>query len=67
MSKVKLPAIYISRYFNEVKTELKKVSWPSKNDTVQMTLLVISVSAIVSFYLGGVDYLFTKVMSMLLN
>ena len=67
MSKVKLPAIAISKYFNEVKTELGKVSWPNRKETVQMTILVISVSTIVSLYLGGVDYLFTRIMSMLLN
>ena len=45
-------------YLKEVRTELTKVSWPSRATTVNMTLLVVAVSAILGLYLGVVDYVF---------
>lgn len=67
MSMAKLPKLPVSNYFKEVRIELKKVSWPSKQETFQMTLLVICVSTIVAIYLGGIDYLFTQFMSMIIK
>lgn len=57
----------IFRYLSEVTTELKKVSWPSKEATTQMTILVIAVSTLVAVYLGGLDYLFTQMMGVLIK
>ncbi len=57
----------IVRYFSEVTTELQKVSWPSKEATIQMTILVITVSTLVALYLGGLDYLFTQLMGLLIK
>jgi len=45
-------------YLKEVRAELTKVSWPSRATTVNMTLLVVAVSAILGLYLGVVDYIF---------
>lgn len=36
-----------------------KVVWPSRKQTVQYTIEVIVVSAIVAIFLGGVDYILT--------
>lgn len=46
-------------YFKEAKSELKKVIWPSKEQTVNHTLLVIGISLAVAIFLGALDYLFT--------
>ena len=48
------------RYLREVKTELFKVVWPSRQETVKMTVIVIIFSLIVAVYLGGIDYFLTK-------
>ncbi len=62
-----LSKLALSKYINETVTELKKVSWPSREDTIQMTVLVIGVSAIVAGYLGGLDYVFTQLMKLFLG
>lgn len=67
MSMAKIPQLPINKYFKEVTLELRKVSWPNKQETFEMTLLVIVVSTIVALYLGGIDYLFTQLMSYLLK
>jgi len=40
--------------------ELKKVSWPTKKETVRLTLIVIGVSLIIGLYIGIIDILLTK-------
>jgi len=59
---ISLPKISGSpiEFFKEVKKELKKVSWPSREEVVKMTLIVIGVSAIVSLFISGLDFIFTK-------
>lgn len=54
-------------FFKEVSTELKKVSWPTKEETIKLTLVVISVSALVAVYVGGLDFIFTKIIEYILN
>lgn len=40
----------------ETKVELQKVIWPSKQETVKLTAIVIFVTIIVGFFVVGVDY-----------
>lgn len=49
---------YIDRalqFLREVKVELKKVTWPSRKQTVGSTVVVIVLVMIISFFLGAVD------------
>lgn len=55
------------KYFTQVKQELHKVTWPSREHTVQMTSIVIIVSLITGVYLGGLDFAFTRLMSLLIR
>lgn len=52
-------------FLKEVKAELDKVIWPTKEQTIQLTILVIVVSIIIGVYVGGLDFLFTSVMNTL--
>lgn len=49
----------LSQYLKEVRIELGKVNWPSREQTTQYTLLVIGVSFAVAVFLGGLDYIFS--------
>jgi len=40
--------------------ELKKVSWPSRNETIRLTTVVIIISLIIGVYVGIIDVLLTK-------
>ncbi|MCX6583463.1 MAG: preprotein translocase subunit SecE [Candidatus Aminicenantes bacterium] len=48
----------IGSYLNEVKGELKKVTWPTKNDLQKTTVAVIVISIIFGIYLQVVDFSF---------
>lgn len=45
-------------YIKEVRAEMKHVSWPTRNQTVVYTIVVVAVSFITAFYLGAWDYVF---------
>ncbi|KKP47940.1 MAG: Preprotein translocase, SecE subunit [Candidatus Woesebacteria bacterium GW2011_GWA1_33_30] len=50
----------IFSYFSEVLIELKKVSWPKRNEVIQLLSLVLVISAIVAIFIGIVDFGLTK-------
>lgn len=50
-------------YFKEVREELARVSWPRKSEVAKLTATVIILSAVVGVYLGGLDILFTKMIT----
>lgn len=54
-------------FFNEVKEELVKVTWPSREQTTRYTILVIIVAAAVGLFLGGLDYILTAITAFFLN
>ena len=43
------------QFLREVKTELKKVTWPSRKDTLSGTLVVLVAVFIIAVFLGIVD------------
>jgi preprotein translocase subunit SecE len=53
----------IITFFQEVKTEIKKVNWPTKKETIMYTLIVIAISIVVAIYLGGLDFIFTTILN----
>lgn len=46
-------------YIKESIAEMKKVTWPTKKETSNYTLLVIGISIGMAIFLGILDYLFT--------
>lgn len=57
----------ILNFFNEVKDELEKVAWPSQEQTIRYTVLVILVAVVVGLFLGGLDYILTAVTALILK
>lgn len=57
----------IFAFLNEVKDELGKVAWPSREQTVRYTILVVIVAVAVGLFLGGLDYILTAITAVLLK
>jgi len=57
----------IIKFLKEVRQELKKVTWPSREDTVKHTLTVIGISVAVALFLGGLDLLFVFLLNKLIG
>lgn len=56
----------LTTYLKEVRVELGKVNWPSREQTTQYTLLVIGVSFAIAIFLGGLDYIFSWLLNKLI-
>jgi len=53
-------------FFDEVKTELGKVTWPTRKETIGTTWVVVVIIVLISFYLGACDVILTKLMRLIL-
>lgn len=54
------------KYLNEVSEEVKKVSWPSRQQTLDMTVLVVGVSLLIGIYIGALDFMFQELLAKVL-
>ena len=45
----------IKKYFKDLKSEIKKVVWPSKKQVINNTGIVLTVMVIVGLFLAGID------------
>ena len=49
----------IVNFFKEVKAELDKIVWPTREQTIRYSILVIIVAVASGVFLGGLDYVLT--------
>ena len=50
---------------NQVRTEARKIVWPTGRETVQTTILVLIMTTILAFFFLGVDTVFNAIVSWL--
>jgi len=55
----------ITRFFRDVRSEMKSVTWPSKDDLKEGTIVVVVMSSIVAIFLSIVDFGFNKIIGLL--
>lgn len=56
----------VTEYINNSYKEMKKVVWPTKQEVVQHTAMVILFSLAVAAFLGGVDYVLNLIVSQII-
>ena len=47
----------------EVISELRKVTWPSREEAIRLSFMVLVVSAAIGIFLGAVDYVFNIIVT----
>ncbi len=57
----------IAKYFFESRDELSKVVWPTRDQVIQLSLLVIGISLAMAAYFGLTDLLLSKGLDSLLG
>jgi preprotein translocase subunit SecE len=55
----------IQRYFGETVGELRKVTWPTRKEATNLTVIVPAVTIITGLYLGLMDYVFSQFFALL--
>lgn len=54
-------------FLKEARTELGKVVWPKRAETVKLTTIVIGISVAVGLFIGLLDILFTKLAELIVK
>jgi len=62
-----MPQINPAKFFTEVKAELFKVTWPTKDQVIRLTTVVIIISLVVGLFIGGLDFIFTKTVELIVK
>ncbi len=56
-----------NKFFQEVKVELGKVTWPVRKETVATAWIVVVIIVLISFYLGACDIVLTWIIRRILG
>jgi preprotein translocase subunit SecE len=57
----------IQKWWNETVGELRKVTWPTKEEALKMTKIVVVVVLATAVFLGVVDFVFSRLIGLLLG
>lgn len=50
----------VVRYFRETRGELRKVTWPTRQESQRLTAIVLGVTAVMAIFLGLLDFIFSR-------
>ena len=56
-----------TRFFRETVGELRKVTWPSRQEAGNLTKVVVIVMALMAIFLGGLDFVFFRLFEVIFN
>jgi preprotein translocase subunit SecE len=57
----------IREFVQEVLAEFRKVTWPSRQELINSTTIVIVVTVVLAFFLGGVDIALARLVERILR
>jgi len=57
----------LSKFYRETTAELKKVSWPTRAEAIQLTRVVLIVIFAMGAFLGLLDYAFSQLFGLILT
>ena len=57
----------ITNYFKGVKAEVARVSWPTRNEIISLTALILLLVIIVTLYIWGVDGILGTLLKILIR
>ncbi len=57
----------VVRTFRETRSELRKVVWPTREETIRLTIVVLAISTAIGVFLGIGDFGFSLLYSLLLG
>ena len=57
----------ISKFLLEVKAELKKVAWPTRDQLLGASLVVLVSTFVLALYIGAVDFILSHMLRVLIR
>jgi preprotein translocase subunit SecE len=64
---VNKPDNALVRYLKETRAEVRKVSWPTREEATNLTLIVLAVTIAMAIFLGLVDFIFQNLILLLVR
>jgi len=55
------------QYIRETRAELRKVVWPTREEAINLTAIVVGTIVVMSAFFGVVDYILTQLFRLLIN
>ena len=55
------------RFIGETISELRRVTWPNREETTRLTIMVIAVAVVIGLFLGLVDLVFSRIFDVVLR
>lgn len=56
----------VAAFFNDIKLEMVKVSWPTKNELIGSTAVVLISLAVLSLFIGVCDLVLSKIVNVIM-
>jgi len=56
----------IIQYLKETRAELRRVSWPDRQEATRLTIIVLAVTFSMAMLLGLIDYIFAKLFGLII-
>lgn len=53
----------VIKYFNETRAELRRVTWPTREETKNLTMIIVAATVAMAIFLGSLDYIFQIVVA----
>ena len=57
----------VMEYFRDTRGELRKVTWPTRQQATNLTLIVLAVTFAMALFLGAMDFLFAALIRLLVS
>ena len=57
----------VQKFVSEVSVELKKVSWSTRKELTDATWVVIFSSVLLGLFIGGIDFVLSKILGVILK
>ena len=57
----------LTKYFRETRGELRKVVWPTREESMRLTMIVLGATAVFAIFLGLMDAGFSALFELLIN
>ena len=55
------------RYIGEIVSELRRVTWPTRQETMRLTIMVVAVATAIGLFLGIFDIGFSRLIDLILG
>ena len=57
----------VQRFYRETVGELRKVSWPTRQEAINLTSITLVVIVVMSAFFGTLDYIFNQIFALIFS